>query len=364
LQLLIKHSNFEPNIFGHGGDKRTAQLEELVKSAGVSIVNIEPLRQNSFYNYLYIPKGLAFLLKNKFSFTLRKQVLSNTCKTLRKAEVAFNNIDSNGIFLWESTRGYNYILPYVAKNRGLKVIGVPHNIESLVQEQTYVFTNQKCPDWFFQEIKHLKLADKIFCISREDQWLLNLHGINADFLPYLPPIELRNRLRYIREKRKSLSPKKYLLLGSFGNKPTKKGVIELIKFINENAILNRVNFDIVGYKSNLLKNYAVKNINIHGSVGQDQLEKFLLETRAAIIFQEVSTGALTRIAEFLVCGIPVIANFKAARSYFNIKGIYVFEDLNQLPKLIEKEFDIPKVPSEFYDHEQRFIDYLKAITHN
>jgi hypothetical protein len=57
--------------------------------------------------------------------------------------------------------------------------------------------------------------------------------------------------------------------------------------------------------------------------------------KAAIVYQECGSGALTKICEFLLAGVPVLANQHAARSYYNCSGVIEFASVAELPLLIK-----------------------------
>ena len=56
----------------------------------------------------------------------------------------------------------------------------------------------------------------------------------------------------------------------------------------------------------------------------------LIEVDGIIIYQPPTTGALTRIPEMLLAGIPVYANFDAARNYFNVDGVIQYHSFEEL----------------------------------
>ena len=58
-----------------------------------------------------------------------------------------------------------------------------------------------------------------------------------------------------------------------------------------------------------------------------------METDALVINQAATSGALTRIVEHLIAGIPVMASFGAARDYFyskDVQGFYSMDDLMEM----------------------------------
>ena len=52
-----------------------------------------------------------------------------------------------------------------------------------------------------------------------------------------------------------------------------------------------------------------------------------------MIYQHNGTGVLTRIPEFRLAGIPILANRVSFRSFQNVEGLYVIDNLANLARL-------------------------------
>jgi glycosyltransferase involved in cell wall biosynthesis len=264
------------------------------------------------------------------------------------------NIPKNKIstvILWEATRmEYSFIVP-MFKSLGLKIIAVPHNIESFVPGLRSGITNKMPPDWFMEEVKLLKECDMVFAISREDTLLLKQMGVKVEYLPYYPTkdtFEYLLKIRELRRKRKNkeIKRKKILMLGSAINPPTKEGIIDRINFFREHS---EICYDLIiaGYGTDQLKYYVNKdeNIKLCGELTKNQLSDILIGTDVLLIHQPPTSGALTRIIESLIAGIPIIANFVSGRNYFGIDGLYIYYDDNQLISYLETvSFPCHKIP--------------------
>ena len=77
----------------------------------------------------------------------------------------------------------------------------------------------------------------------------------------------------------------------------------------------------------------------------------MVRAQLALCFQPGATGALTRIPDLLLAGIPVIANSIAARSYYNLPGVRVVENIDHLLGVLRHAapaalFDAPVRPAE------------------
>ncbi len=234
------------------------------------------------------------------------------------------------------------------------------NIESLADKNKDFFNGDLFPQTFLTEIKHLQQADYIFCISREEQWLLKLFEIQAEYLPYYPPKSLEEKLLEIREKREKTEKKNFLILGSVTNKPTRLGVIELINWLNQ--VNNNIDFqvDIAGYGTETLEEYCQNsNIKLHGSVTPEELINLQETTQAIIVHQIAASGVLTRIPEMLIAGIPVIGNSIACRSSFGYSGVYCYDNMAELQQLLTMDFPVPDILVRSINCEQNFVNCLK-----
>lgn len=53
----------------------------------------------------------------------------------------------------------------------------------------------------------------------------------------------------------------------------------------------------------------------------------MIKCDALLVNQPPTTGALTRVTEFLLAGIPVIMNVQSAHSHFNMEGVTIYDNL-------------------------------------
>ena len=117
---------------------------------------------------------------------------------------------------------------------------------------------------------------------------------------------------------------------------------EILGFLAQNkAILDACKFWIAGFGTEPLQNLLVhRNAEFLGAVDNQKLEELLVTCKAAIINQAVSTGALTKIQEYLLAGVPIIINHFSARSYHSREGIKIFRSLEELPGLFAEPAEI------------------------
>ena len=351
MKQILHHSIYRPFSYGHGGEKRTAQICEEAQQQGVAFCNLhftknEALTMRRIWLSMWLLVHIYGITHwNSLRAFLRQ--VRNIAIHYDQLMSFFKDTDSN-IFVWESVRPEWYILPYLAHKYGKVVIACPHNTESLVpnsHSSLFSYHNQQA---FEQELTVLRHCEQVFVISREETWLLRLWGVNAYYLPYYPARECREWLlddirkqRAIRSKTNKLT---YLVIGSAINQPTAIGMQQLVDYVVSH------NMDIVlrigGYGTDqyICVPQNCGNVVLLGELEQDQLTQEMIECNAILINQPPTTGALTRIVEAEIAGIPVVANTDSMRNYFNIPGIYEYRQLDELADVLSLELQVPAIP--------------------
>lgn len=326
---IICNTKFKLDPFADGGSKRSVQIREILKDNEVCYIEDDfTLPKNTPLSTLiqWTSRAIVFIHKHypkKGIKSLSQYVNLVKYFALRIPIVYDKYVNSDSVFCWENTNDKNMI--YLMKATGCPVIALPHNIESLV--------NGYSSKSFNKEMDVLRQCDKVYTISKEESWLLRLIGINAYYLPYYPPKEAENMFLSIRERREERNKNernKYLLLGSATNVPTLKGMQAIIDHIPSDTDYELI---VAGYGTEAL-NCTKKDISFLGTISKEMLEKLLVEIDALVIYQPPTTGALTRIPEMLVAGIPIFANFDAARNFHNIDGITPYSSFDELSKLL------------------------------
>jgi hypothetical protein len=243
-----------------------------------------------------------------------------------------------------------YFLPLVKKLKKNKcpVISFSHNLETL---SPYQVRSECQKELFFEELRALELCDLVVTISREETWLLNNLNISTLYFPYFPVNEIYERLIAVRRKRINSEKKNFLVLGSAVNVTTKNSMIQVIHYWKEKNISRFGDkLMVAGYKSDIyLKDVTFdKNIMFLGPLSNEKHDEILSSVKAVVVYQKNGSGALTRIIEMLTAGVPVIVNSAAARSYYNMKGLIEFRELNDLERALKQmsslECQIPIPP--------------------
>ena len=367
MNSVIKFSAFNPDPFGHGGARRSAQIDEILTCAGIDLcmanhqICLDTKRSfaEKFGDVVLDFKERRQHSRRIYNYSSRNSRLPNDLRQFRETLKRFPDINS---IVWESHYGNNFLVAKLAGCRGLFTVALPHNLESLVPTQSSPITGQAPLSWLSEEINYLAAAAHVFSISREDQWLLRLHNIEADYLPYYPPKVTESWLKDIRKVRQSnkITRDKILLMGTATNPPTRQGMMTVLHSLD--AILSHdANFELVvvglGTEKLQLPAFSLK-ANIRGWVPKDEFFDLLVSSRAVLVYQTPTSGALTRITEMLLAGLPVVANTNAARSFYHMSGVYICDDLHEVAELIEQIRDMPGQPNRPARAEQRFARLL------
>lgn len=331
MKRIVCNTRFKLDPFSDGGSKRSVQIREILDKNGVPYTDDAfalpknasrtqlvrwSLRAISFIRRHY-PKGAIKSLSHYIwlvkYYALRIPVVLDKYKN---EDVAF---------LWENTKDRDML--YLLKATGNPVIGMPHNIESLVNSHSIKALEK--------EVLNLRHCDFAFAISKEEAWLLRLLGMKAFYLPFYPPKDVQVFLSSIRQKREQREPnsiRKYALLGSATNIPTRSGMQALVDFASTQDL--PFDFYVAGYGTESLRQVSHPHISFLGTLSNEELDKMLVKVDGIIIYQPPTTGALTRIPEMLLAGIPVYANFDAARNYFNVNGVVTYHSFEELLSLL------------------------------
>lgn len=332
MKKIICHTKFKLDSFGDGGSRRSMQIRDLLAKNGFAFEDddfVLPKETTKRQLVRWTIRAMKFIRRHypkRRIKSLSDYIRMVKYYALRLPSVYDKYVQQDVVFLWENTTDCDML--YLLKATGRKVFAMPHNIESLVFDHSI--------DALTKEVAGLKLCDGVFAISKEETWLLRLLGVKAYYLPYFPPKEVEAHLLMIRnrrEHRRTNERKKYLLLGSASNYPTRKGMQMLL----DAAASHPLPFDlsIAGYRTNALRVPQQAGITFYGTVTNKVLDGILEETDAVLIFQPPTTGALTRIPEMLLAGIPVFVNFDAGRNCLDLSDVHLYDSFEGLFEALE-----------------------------
>lgn len=334
---VLHHSIFEPLPNGHGGEKRSYQIRVEAQEKGVTFTDLvfthkEPLSLCRIWlaAVLLLRVYGVHVWKSLWAFLRQVRNIAYYYEQL----VSFFRDSDVKVFLWESVRPEWYILPYLAKQYGKRVIAFPHNIESLVPHQKSALFRMSKKQAFLRDVKVLSSCDEVYAISHEETWLLSLWGVNAKCYLYQPVGVIKEQMLALKEQREHNQDRQfYLLLGTAINPPTRMGMQHIIDiWVKENI---QVPLHIGGYGTESLQiPIGQSNVVFLGELTNTQLLAEQVHARAMLVYQPPTTGALTRINEAMAVGIPVIANYASARSFHNCANVYVYQDDSELLRIL------------------------------
>ena len=363
---VLRHSHFSPDPWGDGGCKRTAQISEILTQNEIEEEFYQPDITQIFHKKFAGLEGLKLLNQHKIQSSLNKTALTQLGFNYYKRQKTFEYYKAkHNLLLWESSRQQNYLMSYAAKDVGMKIIGLPHNIESLVAGQKSEFTGKTAPYWFEEELASLRQCDSIFTISREEQYLLKLFGLKAEFLPYFPTSEVCSFLLSIRKRRETnVADNEILLLGTAGNKPTFDGMLNRINFFHKRLINKGLKLIVAGYLTENLKSQlpVSDQIILEGTVSSERLADLMSKCSYCWIHQNISTGSLTKIPELMMAGVPVLLNSDAARNFHNLKGIKVYEHDDDCAEIMLGELPVPEIPEKPVTHEKILLHHIHKLS--
>ena len=345
--------------FPNGGEHRTRQIHELIVSAGIEIRPLDPPAPlSNLRKYLL---GLKYWLRHGQAHGSPLRLIRHHGAAAARLSSSLAHHEGAKVLVWENTHRNNQATPQLARHAGYSVVALPQNLESLVRN-TRVIPARTTAARLTGEVSVLARAESIYCISREEQWLLSCFGIAADYLPYYPPKAVAENLLEVRRRRERTEPQRWLILGSVGNPPTFAGVSELLRLLKSFPSGRQLPVDIAGYETERLREQAEgTHWRVHGGVDQQTLTQLLVSAKAMLVHQISGAGALTRIPEMLMAGIPVVANVIAARSAFHWSGMHCYDSPRELGALLLQDLATPAAPRQATNAEQRFVESLQQM---
>ncbi len=357
-----------PGWRGNGGDHRALQVAELLQRIGL-VVRVPPVSVPTTLLERHL-LGLRLLPARGYPMNLEpgvrereptrgRQAISNAGHFAKRYLDVLAAPPRPRVFLWENSN--NTLGAHLAEKQGCAIVAVPQNLYWIEAGGGPGRRHRVLAD-LDREVRFLRRCKAVFCISREEQWFLRLQGIDADFLPYYPPRQLEEFLLEIRRARRPLDERRFLVLGSATHGPTRRSLVEQIRVMSGLAGVLGFHVDVAGHGTEALRGEIPSaSVVLHGTVSQEQLGQLLSTATAAVVHQRPSAGALTRIPEFLVAGVPVVANVDAGRSTWGYLGVTRYQALAELRGLLAAPFPSPPIPDRSVDAEDRFCSAVRAL---
>jgi hypothetical protein len=244
------------------------------------------------------------------------------------------------------------------------VAAIPHNLEAFANRNV----GAELAADFAAEVARLRRADAVFTIAREEGWLLEAQGVTTSYLPYYPDPVLAGACARIREQRRERAGPDgrvagpLLILGSAFNPSTARGMRRQLEWLREGPV-PPAGIVVAGYQTDaVLADAVFPGVRLAGGVDADALAGWLGSASALLLHTEGGTGAVTRIPEALLAGVPVIANRNAARDQFGTPGVQVYDDRAEFVTLTAAGQPMPPPPARPSTEEGRFLSRLREWT--
>ena len=360
---LLRWTRFTDNPIGTGGEKRSAQIRALVEAAGFVVADMHPPPS--------VPRARAWWAGLRWRLRLGRHasvdgagpgLLGYRAVFYREALARH---PGPRLLLWETT--YDTVLPCLARAAGFRIIALPHNLEAFVSEAAFADPRHQVLTDLAAEVDRLGRADVIFTIAKEERWLLQSRGLEPHYLPFFPDPVLAADCAAIRAQRASRAradgtvPGPLLLLGSAFNPATARGMQLQLAWLRQGG-LPPAGAVVVGPQTErVLAAVAFPGVQLRGGLTQPALRELLESCSALLIHTVGGAGAVTRIPEALLAGIPVIANTNAARDQHGRPGVHVYDDPAEFCRLAAQPLPQPPSPTPPVAEERRFQSTLRAM---
>ena len=319
--MIIHHSIFEPNPTGHGGNRRTAQILEMVKAVDNNVLSLGGNTPNrkSPKRQLFVSAffGVFAVLRHPITFLAcpRTWTLVHMGYFYQEFRKLTKELDaSQAILVWESTLPGMFPVVRKLSRKGVVVIAFPHNVESLSEAISQGnYSRSQMHRWLKFELNALTLAKRLICISPHDTWFYCNWGLNASTWPYQVSDDVAGKMSNIKQLRKESKKDTLLIVGTSSNEATKNGMKTLMNAYSIGMKSHRLAVVSSGMSAKIGEEFP--EINFFPNLPDEQFNEILFRTEAIIVFQNWGTGQLTRIHEAHQMGIPVYGNELSARGY-------------------------------------------------
>ena len=320
----------------HGGVLRSLQLVELCNRRGLELVEIKVRKRQLSWLGLRI----AFEVFVTLGFRIHS-IRPAARATLIASSLAQQLASWQGkkVLFYEATRCP--VAPLVARQFGFRVIAFPHNVESFNDIDEATQHTSRILAAIRGEIRTLMLCDMVFTISFEDFWFFKQFLQPVYFLPYWPPEEVRRRAERVGQARQRGVPRRVLMIG------TPQPVHRL------SSIAAAEYLHVLGLPATIFASaanaahVALPDLirYVEPPVNDEAFEQLLVEAQCLVVCQSRGSGALTRIPEALLAGIPVICTAISARTYWSLPGVTAVNAMKDItPALISALPHPPQYP--------------------
>jgi glycosyltransferase involved in cell wall biosynthesis len=360
---LLRWTRFESDSAGTGPEKRSAQILALCTDAGFAVHDMQPPAR--------LPRWRTYAagLGARRRFGRHASVDRAGIGLLGFRAAFYRNALSRHqgarVLLWETT--YDTLLPAFARDAGFRVIALPHNLEALVSDAVFADSRYDPSADLAGELARLALADERFAIAKPERWWLEARGLATRYLPFFPDPALARECHRLRERRAARAASAggvrgpLLILGSARNPATARGMNQQLAWLTGNPPL-AADVVAIGPGTDIaLAAHRAPRVQVLGGVSRAALVEHLASCSALLIHTVGGAGAVTRIPEALLAGIPVIANANAARDAAGTPGVHVYENAGEFLALTRAALPPPPPPPRPVAAETRFQSVLRRL---
>lgn len=354
MQVLRESRAQQP---GNGGDARARQLSWLLAEAGIHEYRFGESYEHAALSNLFA--AARFVYYEKVSLPLRLKFLKRVGYRYREQKNRSLELSEPAVLLWEYTA--SPLASDLARRFRLPVVALPHNIEALVKDERLLYTRSTdLVKRLRKELNLIRRCHRVYVISRHDQWFYQQFGVSPEYLPYFPDPDRYGELSVVRQERRSSAGGAFVLvLGSAQYPPIRKGMEHLLRALVRSNMATRMSIRVAGFGTEALRQeFQDTGLHIEGTVSVERLRELQKGARVLLSSSQEGSGALTKIPEALIAGIPVVANPMAARSAEHLEGVYVYDSFEELGHLLQQDFKMPPMPERPYTYEKRFVDDL------
>lgn len=365
LTVLYSSPASRPQWRQVGGGRRAAQVRDILAAHGISWILSDDIRNPAFGRAALLRAALHLRWGGQpaVKFRADRGIIRHLANDYLRHRWFFAQHPEVGAFLIDNCTDYAQLR--AARDAGVPVVALPMNFEVWQRpEQQDFYSGEPMPASLHREATFIARSDAVFCISREEQWYLANYGAAADYLPYLPPAGDRAPLAAIRSRRQAGAPAtgEVFAITTASNLRNREGLLALAALVRSLPADPGFRLHVGGRgTAGLRDHFPSDRCTFHGELSEEAMAGLMVRCQAGIVFQQVGTGALTRIPELLCAGVPVLANPHAARSFHGTAGVHVFHDAAGFSGLCRQPLPLPPAPEPDVAAENRFVAAIRRL---
>ena len=403
-------SQFKPSPVGHGGNHRAYQvvhdLEQIMGPGELYVLSygdilrkypppVRPVKQSSWFR------------KSARKFTpLRRAVISlrsarAKAQEWRKRWDSTNRGEFSDLLVGEESILQHYssqlfvnhysklvresktphicIIEHISftnllplnKKLGIPTLICPQNLE-VFDASAPINLDSPAVDYglavdFANELAALAFCEERLFISQVETAVFNGLGIPSKYYPYIPVGEIQKRSLDVRKLRirDQIDRNTFLMLGSGEHSTTWHAFTWFIKEAHEKGLPPGIKVIVAGSRTNELlePGVDVTGLEVKGWLPQDELDSLLHRVRAVLIPQLTGFGALTRLPELSLAGIPMIVSEHPTRALDPPPGIITVPDewsawYAAMEQMMAQPLEIDL--AEYLDWEEKQVNPLRS----